>query len=271
MRAPARFRLHYLDNVADRLHKDVLTRSGKLVEMKSNHMNTIAESLGRIVGFEALEQREIEELAKSTQRVFVNKGEVICVEGEYPSYFFGIEEGMVKLLKTSESGVVIAVNILAKYQFFNSLVLLQKMPHYWSAVALEDSFILRVWKSHYYNFVLSHPNYAMRLLQINGIHLRVAYERVQDAFAAAASQRVAGSLCMLYCRVGPTIKITNTQLAELSGSTTATTIRIIGNFRQMDLISTRRGVILVKDPLGLEKQSGRDLRSLDNFAPDFLD
>lgn len=245
--------------------------AGKLSAMGPGDSRSIGESLGRIAGFEVVEREALERLAKVTERVFVKKNEVVCEEGGLPSFFFGVEVGLVRLFKTSENGLDITVNIIRDGQFFNALVLLQKMPHYWTAVALEDSTLLRIWKSDYHDFVKSNPDYAIRLLQINGYHLRVAYERVQDAFAAAASQRIAGSLCMLYCRFGAKIRITNAQLADLSGSTTATTIRMVKRFREMGLVSTRRGLIEVKNAAGLEEQSGRGLASLDTFSRDYLD
>lgn len=239
--------------------------------MDTDDLDGIAENLRRIAGFEVLQKSEIKELSKITKRISFKKKELICEQGQLPAYFFGIQSGLVRLFMVSKSGIEITVNLIRSCQFFNSLVLSDNMPHYWSAITLEDSEILRIRGDDYYTFVKSHPIYAIRLLQINGNHLRVAYERVQDAFAAAASQRIAGSLCMLYCRFGPTIRITNAQLADLSGSTTATTIRVVKQFREMGLVSTRRGMIFVRNVAGIEAQSGRDLASLDNFPQNCFD
>jgi len=67
----------------------------------------------------------------------------------------------------------------------------------------------------------------------------LAVERVE--------QRLANALLMLFARVGPSLHFTRQELADMTGTTVETAIRVISRLQKSGVVRTTRGRITIVD------------------------
>jgi CRP-like cAMP-binding protein len=93
------------------------------------------------------------------------------------------------------------------------------------------------------------------VINILGKRLREAHNRLRDLAGERVEQRLAGILLMLHSKLGPTLPFTRQEIADMSGTTTETAIRVMIRLRDSGIIRSSRGKITILDETKLRALS----------------
>jgi len=198
------------------------------------------------------ELKEIAALAKSWHFV---KGEFIFLEGDPPDYFYVVQEGRVKLFKASFSGKIFTAIVAHRADTLHAVVLFGGEPRWVSAQAIDEVSVLCVKRGDFLSFVAEHPSVLIKIIGILGEQVHSAHERLIDMVGERAAQRLLNVLNMLSSKFGTTLSFTSEELADLAGTTTETTIRVMSQLKKSGLVSSSRGKICILDEASLDRLS----------------
>ncbi len=119
---------------------------------------------------------------------------------------------------------------------------------------MNETTVLCIAKEDFLSFVNKYPVVATKFISILGRVLNSAYERLTDIAGEVVYQRVFNVLYMLHFKFGDTIPITREEIAEMAGTTTETTIRVLSKLKSLGIIDSKRGHIVI-----LSKTKFRDV------------
>ena len=196
-----------------------------------------------IFGF--LQDSELEELSGSAILRSYEAGNFIFWEGDSPNYFYIVAKGRVRVLKSSSTGKEVTIAFFGDYEMFGEVAVFQNMPYPASAQAVIDTDILQINMDDFLSFLGRNPQVAMKIISILGERLREAQERFKDVAGERVEQRIARILLMLSKKNGLVLLYKRQEIAEMSGTTTETAIRVMVRFREMGVIDSVRGKITI--------------------------
>jgi CRP-like cAMP-binding protein len=174
-----------------------------------------------------------------------SKGEYVVNEGDPPSVFRLMYEGRVKYFKEAASGAHFIVNVGHPGDAINSSGLIAGWPHISSVQAIDDATILWTSREDFLTFLTQYPSALFRIIDILHRVIASAHDRLIDMAGEKAEQRVCNVLFMLYGKFGSELRFTTSEIAELSGLTTETAIRVMTRLKSLRIICSERGVIHV--------------------------
>jgi len=202
-----------------------------------------------------LAENELKEIAALAKPRNFAKGEFIFLEGDPLDSFYIVQEGRVRLFKQSFSGKIFTAIVAYHADTLHAVVLFEGNPCWLSAQAIDEVTLLCVRRKEYLSFVAKYPSILMKIIDILGELVHSAHERLIDMVGERVEQRLLNVLNMLSSKFGNTLFFTSEELANLTGTTTETTIRIISQLKKSGLISSSRGTIVVLDVAKLQQLS----------------
>ena len=209
--------------------------------------------LWKIPMFNFLDSDELDDLYSLTTKTLYRKNEYIYQECEHPRRLFIVESGGVKLLKQSEDGREMILEIAVAGDLFGEVALFDGKPYAETAQALEDSQILTIERSGYFDFLRKNPDVTLEIITEMGALLRTYQDTIRALAAERVEWRIARVLLNLSRKSGVAqnkrisidIPITRKDLAEMAGTTVETAIRVISNFKKLGVIETQRKKIVI--------------------------
>ncbi|HKI48421.1 MAG TPA: Crp/Fnr family transcriptional regulator, partial [Desulfobacteria bacterium] len=119
------------------------------------------------------------------------------------------------------------------------------VPRPLCAEALEDAVVIHVKREDFANFCYENPAVMHNIIVILGRAVDSANSRILDMMEMRVEKRLLKVLLTLYQKFGETLDFTSNELAELAGTTTESTLRVMARLRQAGIIQTRRGQIQI--------------------------
>jgi CRP-like cAMP-binding protein len=190
---------------------------------------------------------ELRLLADVARLVEFQPGQYVSYEGdESCSHGFIVSSGRIALLKSSSCGKELIVEVLEPRDILGLLIVLfqEGMPWQLTARSLQKSQVLMVPIRDFHSVLNSHPTLFRELMShiVRCLHSsytlsrRLAHDRVNVRIAAAIS-----SLASMADGPKPeespmTVTFTRQQLADLSGTTAETAIRVTRDMQREGLI-----------------------------------
>jgi CRP-like cAMP-binding protein len=215
------------------------------------------EVFQRTTVFNGLDSRALQELvALATPHLFADGATLFC-EGDPAAFFFIVQAGCAKLYKTSRSGKNLTCALVIPGEAVNGLALTLD-EYYMTAEAVGELTVLRIGRRDYLNFLMGHPAVALRLLAVVAQNMNREHERLLDFISQDAEHRLVHSLRVLAKKFGPRISLSREELAQFTGLTTETTIRLLSQLKQHGIIaaSAERGTVVIADLEKLETYKG---------------
>jgi len=164
---------------------------------KDSHPENIGKTLAHIPLFQSLTAGQIEQIAASAQDLRLGKGEVVFHAGETPGGFYIVAFGQVKLFITSSAGDEKVVEIIGPRQSFGEAVMFLQRPYPVTALALTDSWLLKI-PQHAVDLLLAaDPSFAKRMLAGLSFRLHSLVQDVESYSMRSSTQRVVGYLLQL--------------------------------------------------------------------------
>jgi CRP/FNR family transcriptional regulator len=193
--------------------------------------------------FESFNPVELGRLLGILEELELPKHHVIFSPGMASEAIYFIEKGRVRLTRLSPEGKTVILALLGPGDLISEAAW-EAGEHDSYAETLEDSRIYQIGREAFQSYIKENPEFALRLLQINGIRLKQAEARIEDLVFRQVPSRVARlllSLAETHGKVTPNgirveFPLTHQEIADLVGSSRVTVTQILNRFRSSNWI-----------------------------------
>ena len=197
--------------------------------------------------FSGLHDDELGELANlAVERSFM-PNEFVFWDGDAPDWFYMVAEGKVKVLKHSSLGKEFTIAFFGPGEMFGEVAVFENKPYPASAQAMSKTKVLGIRRQDFLSFLAHRPEVALRIISVLGGRLRDAQGRLRDLAGERVEQRLARTLLMLSSKLGTTLPFTREEIADMAGTTTETTIRLMGRLKDGGIVRSSRGKTIILD------------------------
>lgn len=198
--------------------------------------------------FGHLDRRALEEIASCAVLVRFKKDSYIFRDGDESLFFYIIDNGLIKLYKGSSTGKNFTISISTNSDTLNASAL-SIDRHFMTAQAITVVTTLRIEKRDFFVFLNKYPSISVQIIKKLAERLSAEYQKIVDITGEEVEQRIINSLFALSSKFGPVLRIKREELADFSGITTETTIRVLSKLKKKGIISnsTVRGKIIISD------------------------
>jgi CRP/FNR family transcriptional regulator len=209
--------------------------------MKISRVDTLKQSFI----FSCLSEDELTELANIATEHSFTSSKYVFWDGDAPEWFYIIAEGKVKVVKHSSSGKEFIIAFFGPGEMFGEVAVFENRPYPVSAQAITETSVIGIRRDNFLSFLINHPRATMRIMSVLAGRLRDAQNRLRDIAGERVEQRLASMLVMLSAKLGPTLPFTREEIANMTGTTTETAIRIMSRLKDRKIISTARGETVI--------------------------
>jgi CRP/FNR family transcriptional regulator len=185
---------------------------------------------------------------------FYKKGQTIFYEGNHANGLFCIYDGKVKLSKLGDDGKEQIVRFAKTSDILGYRSLLSDEPYHATATAMEDCHVCLLSKDKFMQLMEKDPKLSLSVVQLLSKDLRGAEQLLIDIAQKSVKERISEALLLLkntfgYLEDGKTIgaSMTRSEIADIAGTTTETTIRTLAQLSKDGLIELKGKKIVIKD------------------------
>lgn len=188
------------------------------------------------------------------------RGERLFAEGDDAGAFLAIVLGRVKVYKATPSGKELILEIFGPGDPLATVAVYEAAPLPASAVALEDTTCMSIERRDFFELLEHHPILVRGLL--SGLTLRLAEltRRLAELTGAKVEARFARLFLKLAHQIGRLegggvfvpMSLTRQELADLTGTTSETAIRIMSRWQKEGVLLTERVGFTLVDQQALE-------------------
>jgi CRP/FNR family transcriptional regulator, nitrogen oxide reductase regulator len=187
--------------------------------------------------------------------------ERIYFEGDEADNLYLVAMGKVKLVRNTESGRDVLLDILHSGDYFGSLSTIGGRTYTETAIAQTDCCILRISAADFDRILLEHPEVTRKVLGAVSRRLTESQEVVKQLSAYTAEQRIASALIRLAGKLGEArgggvliqLPFSRQDLAAMTGSTTETVSRVMSRFVEEGWVKSGRKWVTLLEPKRLEE------------------
>ena len=180
-------------------------------------------------------------------------------EGQAAAHLWVVERGCVRLIKSSAKGQVTALETLLPGEMLGLWSAAPDEEYAASAEGVTEGRVWRLSKSAVQELVGREPSLAAEMVGVIAERLREAHDRLHSFAYDAVPSRLASALLSVDAGTvdGQGARVTRRVLAEASGTTVETAIRVLRRFEKEGLIRGEVGAIHVLDAARLGEIAGR--------------
>jgi CRP-like cAMP-binding protein/CheY-like chemotaxis protein len=210
----------------------------------SKNIEGLNEFISSVKGIEDLkklsEQREV--------RMYKKRDKIYSEDG-YPKSIFFVVKGRVKTYKSHELGKEFITGLYKEGDFFGYLSLLEDGQYKDSSMTLEDSKICLIPKEDFFALIYKNSEVSRKFIKMLTDNIHEKEEQIIKIAYNSVRKRVADALVTLsnrYKKEGDkqfSMDIVRSDLANLVGTATETTIRTLTDFKEEGLIDIKGGTI----------------------------
>jgi len=194
--------------------------------------------------FAVLPPREIEALAAAAVEEAPRAREYIFMEGDPARWCCVVKSGHVKILRHSRTGKDVVLELLGPGEVFGGVAVIERRPYPASAQATEPAVVWKIPAEAVIAVSERHPPFIRELALMIGRRLRTAHDSVKSLAVDPVEARLAAALLRLAEREGAASKqgvtlpfhLTRQNLADMTGTTVETAIRIVSRWLRDGLL-----------------------------------
>lgn len=211
--------------------------------------------------FAGLPAREIDALAALTVEQAHRARSYIFMEGDHSRWFYLVKSGHVKIIRHSKTGKDVVLELLGPGEVFGGVAVIEKRPYPAAAQATESTVVLKIPADPMIALAERHPAFIKEMALMIGRRLRAAHDSVKSLSVDPVEARLAAALLKLAEREGTRGKagegvtlpfhLTRQSLADMTGTTVETTIRILSRWLRDGLLADDGGRLVLTDRRGL--------------------
>jgi CRP/FNR family transcriptional regulator len=199
-------------------------------------------------------------IAASSRLVHYPRGTRVFGEGDPADAFLAIVEGRVKVFKSTPAGKELILEIFGAGDPLGAVAVYENAPFPASALALDDTTCVRIGQREFFRLLEQHPALVRGLL--SGLTLRLAEltRRLAELTGARVEARFARLFLKLAHQIGHAdrggvflpMPLSRQELADLTGTTIETAIRIMSRWQKEDVLHTEKDGFVLLDRATLE-------------------
>jgi len=206
--------------------------------------------------FDGLE-REFAAFRQLAAKRRIKKNEIVFFENDLCDRSFYLDEGSVKIFRVSLHGKEPTFFIRSPGEMFGLAEVVGGERRKASAQALADCALLEISRDDFLSLMLSHPLLSRRVIEVLGKRIRYLSEQLENVMTCGVGTRLLKLLLCLshdeiaQARGGPAdvpVRLTQGQIAAMTGSCQQTVSETLAAFEQRGLISVSRRRIRLLDP-----------------------
>jgi CRP/FNR family transcriptional regulator len=232
-------------------------------------MTVAAPDLFRSVPmYRRLAEADRERLAKVSQVRTFGKGETVFSEGDPSAYFYTVASGRVKVFKMTPAGKDIILEIFGAGDPFGAVAAYEGRPFPASAVALEPTTCILARREAFFELLEQHPSLVRGLLLGLTHRLVELTNRLAELTGGRVEPRFARFFLKLADEMGRPAReregaveiplvLSRQELADFTGTTIETAIRIMSRWGKDGLVRTEKDGFVVEDRGALEELAVR--------------
>jgi CRP/FNR family transcriptional regulator len=223
-------------------------------------MSRVEDTLRLTPMFRRLSAEDRGRLAAVSRVVSYAKGDVIFTEGEPSDAFYTVSNGRVKIFKMTPSGKDVILEMFGPGDPFGAVAAYEGRPFPASAVALEDTTCILIPRPAFFSLLEQHPSL------VRGLLLGLTHRLIEltNRMAELTGGRVEPRFARLFLKLadekgtparGGTfvpIALSRQELADLTGTTIETCIRIMSRWGKQDTVRTEKDGFVIVDRKALE-------------------
>jgi CRP/FNR family transcriptional regulator len=221
---------------------------------------TTEELLRTTPVFQKLAPEDRQRVASVTTIRQYDRGETIFEQGAPSDAFYTIASGRVKIVRMMPSGKDIILEVFGRGDPLGALATYESRPFPASAVALEDTTCLVIPRPVFFRLLEEHPSLVRGLLAGLTVRLIELTNRLADLSGTRIESRFARLFLKLAGEMGRPerggtfvpLPLTRQELADMTGTTIETCIRIMSRWSKEQVVLTEKGGFVVVDRGALE-------------------
>ena len=179
--------------------------------------------------------------------------EFLFTEGDTPAWFWLVRTGRVKILRQSRGGKEVVLELLGPGEPFGGMAALEGRPYPASAQAMEASAVVRLPPELIVALARRHPAFVSEMAGMLARRLRTAHDSVKSLASDPVESRLAARLIRLAESEGARdqrglvlpFRVTRKTLADLTGTTVETTIRVLSRWLKKGILEEDHGRLIV--------------------------
>jgi CRP/FNR family transcriptional regulator, nitrogen oxide reductase regulator len=205
--------------------------------------------------FAGLSERDWDKIVDLFSERQYQKDDYIFLEGEAPEALYVVRSGKVKVLRHSTDGKDVVLRVASHGEMLGTVATFDGGGYPGTAQAIEDCMLLVVARNDCLTLCSRYPVFALAVIADLGARLRSAAEQIRSLAVERVEQRIARTLLKLAETAGSDVSdgrviempLTRQDVADMTGTTVETAIRVMSKFRRLSLIRTRRGKVVLVD------------------------
>ncbi len=205
--------------------------------------------------FSALPANELNALATVAREDRYRAREYVFMEGDAADWLCVVRSGRVKIVKHSRTGKDVVLELLGPGEVFGGVAVIERRPYPAAAQTMEASVIVKLPADAVSGLAERHPGVIREMALMIGRRLRTAHDSVRSLSIDPVEARLAATLLRLAEREGTTtadgvvlpFHLTRQSLADMTGTTVETTIRVVGRWLRDGLVTDDGKRIVLSD------------------------
>jgi CRP-like cAMP-binding protein len=210
--------------------------------------------------FRRLQPADRQRLAEVARSHHYPKGATIFNEGDPSDSFFTVVSGRVKVFKMTPTGKDVILEIFGPGDPLGATAAYEGRAFPASAVALEDTVCVLIPRTAFFALLEQHPSLVRGLL--TGLTHRLV--ELTTRIAELSGARVEARFARLFLKLGKDLgrqanggtfvpmALTRQELADMTGTTIETCIRIMSRWGKEDIVRTEKDGFTILDAATLE-------------------
>lgn len=203
--------------------------------------------------FGGLSDDALASVLSAATRLTVPEGTPLFKQGDEPRRLFVALAGRFGVTSVTPEGAQLMVRFMGPGDLMGCAAAFRRIPYPGTATAMADSVVLSWPASEFQALIERHPKLASNALAVVGGRAEYMLQRLSEAAASSAEQRIAQALLRL-AQEGPNtgeatpiLPISRQQLAELSATTLFTVSRVISAWARAGIVGSARNRISILD------------------------
>jgi CRP-like cAMP-binding protein len=211
--------------------------------------------------FAGLSERDWEKVIDLFSERQYQKDDYIFLEGEAPEALYIIRTGKVKVLRHSTDGKDVVLRVGGVGHLLGTVAVFDGGGYPGTAQVIEECTALVIARNDCLTLVNRYPVFALAVISDLGSRLRSSAEQIRSLAVERVEQRIARVLLKLAETAGSDspegrvieMPLTRQDVADMTGTTVETAIRVMSKFRRLELIKTRRGKVVLVELAALQE------------------
>jgi CRP-like cAMP-binding protein/CheY-like chemotaxis protein len=221
----------------------------KKAEILDNKYASTQEGISQFIK-DVKESGVLDQLAEQYPVENYQKKQNVYEEGKRPRHLFYLSKGKVKAFKGHEDGKEYITDLFGAGDFLGYSALIEEKNYDDSAIALEESEIMRIPREDFMQMIYTDISIATKFIRIITQNVKEKEERLLNLAYSSLRKRVAKALIDIYSKFNPDgenkpIHISREDLAQFIGTATESLIRTLSDFKGEKLIDIKEGKISI--------------------------